>query len=97
MTHYVVVQLAPKDENTLKRYFAVGREAVEKNGGKPIAGGPDRAVLEDNGGGTAASVLLSFPSGEAAHAWINDPDLAEVHSLRRTGADTTITLLPPMV
>ena len=53
-------------------------------------------MLEENGGGTPASVLLTFPSGEAAQAWIDDPDLADVHNLRRTGANTTITLLPPM-
>jgi uncharacterized protein (DUF1330 family) len=96
MTHYVVVQLAPKDEAVLQRYFERGGEAVRKHGGKPIAGGPDVAVLEDNGGGIAARVLLSFPSAEAAHDWIDDPELAEVHDLRRRGAQTTITLLPPM-
>lgn len=96
MSHYVVVQLTPKDPALLERYFAVGRAAIEKHGGTAIAGGPDRKVLEDNGAGDPASVVLTFPSGEAAEAWINDPDLAEVHDLRRTGANTTITLLPPI-
>ena len=96
MSHLVVVQLTPKDPDILNKYFAVGRAAVEKHGGQAIAGGPDRIVLEENGAGAPASVVLSFPSGESAHSWINDPDLAEIHSLRRDGANTTITLLPPM-
>jgi len=96
MTHYVVVQLAPTDEAKLAEYFKVGGDAVKKHGGAPIAGGPNGKVLEDNGGGTPAKVLLSFPDGDAAQAWIDDPELAEVHALRRTGAKTTITLLPPM-
>ncbi len=96
MTHYVVVQLTPKDPEMLERYFAVGRAAVEKHDGLAVAGGPDRKVLEENGAGDPASVLLSFPSGAAAESWMNDPDLKEVHDLRRNGAHTTITLLPPM-
>lgn len=96
MTHYVVVQLAPKDQETLQQYYQVGGAAVKKHGGYPIAGGPDKAVLEDNGGGTSAHVLLAFPDAGSATAWIEDPDLAEVHALRRKGAHTTITLLPPM-
>ncbi len=96
MTHFVVVQLTPKNTEILDRYLAVGRAAVEKHGGTAIAGGPDRKVLEENGAGDPASVLLSFPSGAAAESWINDPDLKDVHDLRRNGANTTITLLPPM-
>ncbi len=93
MTHYVVVQLAPKDADTLAAYLKVGGAAVAKHGGEHIAGGPENKVIEDNGGGTPARVLLTFPSAEAAEAWIDDPELADVHALRRDGAHTTITLL----
>ena len=94
MPAYVVVQLAPKDEETLKRYYEVGGAAVRKHGGKPLAGGPAKQVLEDNGGGIPAHVLLSFPDEAAARAWIEDPELADTHAMRRAGAHTTITLLP---
>lgn len=97
MTHYVVVQLAPTNEETLKRYYAVGGAAVKKHGGQAIAGGLEVKVLEENGGaGAPVKVLLGFPSAEAAQSWIDDPELAEVHALRRSGAETKITLLPPM-
>lgn len=96
MPHYVVVQLAPKDETALSEYFKHGGAAVKKHGGTPIAGGAANTVLEDNGGGIPAKVLLEFPDADAARAWINDPELADVHALRRKGAHTTITLLAPM-
>jgi len=96
MTHYVVVQLVPKDPEVLNKYLAVGRAAIEKHGGSAVAGGASRIVLEENGAGAPANVVLTFPSGEAAQAWMDDPELAEVHDLRRAGADTTITLLPPI-
>ncbi|MCV6584599.1 MAG: DUF1330 domain-containing protein [Marinibacterium sp.] len=96
MPYYVAVQLAPTDPETLQKYFAVGADAVARHGGTAIAGGPDARVLEDNGGGPPAKVLLSFPDAASADAWITDPDLADVHALRRKGARTTITLLPPL-
>lgn len=96
MTHYVAVQLAPKDNEILAQYLKLGGDAVKKHGGKAIAGGPDIKVLEENGAGPATKVLLAFPSAHAAQAWMDDPELAEVHALRRAGAMTTMTLLPPM-
>jgi len=96
MTHYVVVQLAPKDDATLQQYFKVGGAAVKKHGGYPIAGGAGKKVIEDNGGGVPAHVLLAFPDAESVDAWMGDPDLAEVHALRRAGAVTTMTMLAPM-
>jgi uncharacterized protein (DUF1330 family) len=96
MTHYVAVQIVPKDMEVLNRYFAVGRAALEKHGGKVVAGGPDSKVLEDNGAGDPVKVLAQFPDAASAEAWINDPELADVHAMRREGAHTTITLLPPL-
>lgn len=96
MTAYVVVQLEPKDEAKLQAYYKLGGAAVKKHGGTAVAGGPGKTVLEDNGGGIPAHVLLMFPDAEAAQGWINDPALAEVHAMRRSGAHTTITLLPTM-
>jgi len=36
---------------------------------------------------------LSFPDKSAAQAWINDPDLADLHDLRRSAGHTEILLL----
>lgn len=94
MTHYVVVQLAVKDQAALDAYYKVGGAAVAKHGGAPLAGG-GKTVIEDNGGGTPAHVVLSFPDEASVRAWYDDPALVEVHNLRRKGAATTITLLPP--
>ena len=96
MTHYVVVQLAPKDQETLDQYLEVGGAAVKKHGGYPIAGGSEKKVIEENGGGVPAHVLLAFPDAESVTAWIEDPELEATHALRRAGAVTTMTMLPPM-
>ena len=96
MTYYVVVQLAPRNQKTLDAYFEVGGAAVKKHGGFPIAGGPGKCVIEDNEGGVPAHVLLGFPNRESVAAWMEDPELEQVHALRKAGAKTTITLLPPL-
>ena len=93
MTRYVVVQLEPTDQDKLQQYFKVGGAAVAKHGGQKVAGGADNEVIEDNGGGIPARVLLSFPDAKAAKAWINDPELADIHALRKAGSKTTITLM----
>ena len=95
MTHYVTVQLEVTDPEMMQQYRERGFEPVKKHGGEMIAGGPGCEVLEENGGGAPASVLLAFPSAEAARAWAQDPEFAEVYALRRRAAKTTITLLPP--
>lgn len=97
MTVFVVVQLSPKDPETLDRYFKVGGAAVKKHGGKPLAGGAGKRVIEANSDGRDGLppfVLLEFPNEAAVDNWLNDPELAETHGLRRSGASTIMTLLP---
>jgi uncharacterized protein (DUF1330 family) len=96
MTCYVAVSLVPQDKDALEAYFKLGGPAVKKHGGAPIAGGPDKRLIEDNGSGPGIHVLLKFPDEGAVDAWMQDPDLADVHALRRQGARTTMTLLPAM-
>jgi uncharacterized protein (DUF1330 family) len=96
MPHYVVVQLILKDAEVFAAYRAKGGAALAKHGGQPIAGGPEIEVLEDTGAGPSTCLIVAFPDAEAARAWINDPELAEVHAMRRDGAQTTILLLPPI-
>lgn len=96
MTHYAVVQIITTNAHALTEYRAHAADAVRKHGGRPFAGGPGSEVLEDFGAGATTNVIAAFPSAEAAHDWMNDPDLSEIHALRRKGAKTTITLLPEL-
>ena len=92
MPAYVTVQLEVIDAETFGEYRKVGGPAVAKHGGKPLSAG-NASLLYDAGIGTMPSVLLEFPDADAAQAWINDPELADVHALRNKGGKATITLL----
>ena len=96
MTHYAVVQLIPTDQAVLAEYRKLALAAVTKHGGRAFAGGPDAEVLEDTGAGSTMVLIVAFPDAVAARNWINDPELADVHAMRRKGAKTTIVLLPEL-
>lgn len=93
MPAYVTVQLKITDPAVFDEYRKVAGPAMAKHGAKPISSGKAE-VLYDAGLGAGPGVLLEFPSVEAVHAWLDDPEIAEVHALRNRGAAATLTLLP---
>lgn len=95
MPAYVTVQLEITDPDAFAEYRQVAGAALAKHGAKPISAG-HAETLYDAGLGASPSVLLEFADADAAHAWIADPEIAQVHALRNKGAKATLTLLPPM-
>ncbi|WP_424983602.1 DUF1330 domain-containing protein [Maritalea sp. S77] len=93
MAHYALITLVVKDQEKLAAYLKVGGPAVAKHEGKAIAGGPGSLSLQTPHGETRG-VVLEFPTPDHLTAWLQDPELAEVHALRNAGADTTILSLP---
>ena len=93
MTHYALVTMVVKDTEKLAAYLAVGGPAVAKHEGKPMAGGPKTEALQEPYG-TTKGVVLQFPSAAHVTAWLDDPELADVHALCNSAADVTILSLP---
>ncbi len=92
MTAYVTVQLKMKDAEAFEEYRKVAMDALAKHRARPVSAGAE--VLHEANVGQHPTVLLEFPDADAARAWLNDPELADVHAKRNRAADTTITLLP---
>ena len=95
VSHYVIVTLVVKDQEKLADYLAVGGPAVTKHDGRAFAGGPQTQVLQQPHGMTKG-VVLEFPSADHVTAWLEDPELADVHALREAAADVTMLSLPAM-
>ncbi|MBX2853886.1 MAG: DUF1330 domain-containing protein [Rhodobacteraceae bacterium] len=95
MPAYVTVQLKITDQAAFDEYRAVAMPALAKHGAKPLSSGQAEVLFDADVGQTPA-VLLEFPSADAARAWIDDPELVDVHALRNKGAAASITLLPLM-
>jgi uncharacterized protein (DUF1330 family) len=90
---YAVVQLTVTDPDAFKAYAEKAGAALAKYGAKPEAMTTAPTRIEGNAALPDRVVLLTFPDKEAALGWINDPELQDVHALRRASGTCDITLI----
>ena len=90
---YAFAELTVTDPKSLDAYRLKASEALARHGGKVEAASADSTALDGNPGIPDVAALLSFPNRAAAMAWIEDPDLADIHALRRSAGASDITLL----
>ena len=89
-----IAMITVTDKDTLGSYREKAADALAKHGGSVVAADPEPVVLEAAIDTPDITALLSFPTVEAAKAWREDPDLADIHALRNTGGKSTIVVLP---
>lgn len=92
MSVIAVINLSPKDPELLADYRQKAMQPLLDHGATILAAGPNTAL--ETGNGPLNSVVLSFPSQDAAEAWFNDPKLTEIHAQRNVAADSSISLVP---
>ena len=76
-----------EDNDLYLRYSRRSPEAVAKHGGKVVALGRLEEALESEESVEARKVmiLVEWPSREAFRAFLDDPDLKDLHPLREGG------------
>lgn len=94
MTVQALAMITVTDKDILGEYRSKASEALAKHGGSVVAADPAPVVLEAAGDRPDLAALLSFPTLEAAEAWIGDPAISELHQLRNKGGKSTIVVLP---
>ena len=90
---YAIAKMTVTNPEALTQYRDVAGAALEKHGGKVAAASGEFTALEGAPDMPNMAALLSFPDKEAAMNWINDPEIADVHALRRSGGVSDILLL----
>jgi len=90
---YAFANLTVSNPDALAQYRDVAGAALAKHGGKVEAASGAFTVLDGTPIEPSAAALLSFPDKEAAVAWATDPELADVHALRRSAGGSDILLL----
>ncbi|WP_136439593.1 DUF1330 domain-containing protein [Pacificoceanicola onchidii] len=90
---YAVVELTISDQASFDAYAKQAGAALVKYGAKPEAMSTEPTQIEGAGAAPGRMVLLSFPDKAAALGWIEDPELREVHALRRASGDCRIRLI----
>jgi len=93
MTTHAVVSLRITDPEKLGQYREKAADALARHGGEVVQASLELSVLEGNPVTPDGIAIVRFPDQGAARAWIGDPDLAEVHALRRRGGSSEIILL----
>lgn len=90
---FAYVHLKITDKEPLSQYREVAGAALSKHGGAVVSTSPEITELEGSLTTPNAAAILSFATKEAALAWINDPELENVHALRRACGESSIHLL----
>jgi uncharacterized protein (DUF1330 family) len=90
---YAIFKADVKRPEALASYREQAAVALAKHGGKVEQATPSPTALDGSPTITNVAAVLSFPDKGAAHAWINDPELAALHELRRSIGHTKFILL----
>jgi len=93
MTAYAIVTLTINDTQSLAEYRAVAADALAKHKAEAFHVSSEPMVIEGSDPAPDVVVILTFPDREHALAWINDPEIANVHTLRRASGASRILLM----
>lgn len=90
---YAYAKITVTNPEALAEYRDVANAALAKHGGKVEGAAREFTVLDGAPDMPNVAALLSFPDKDAAIAWSTDPELADVHALRRGAGASDILLL----
>jgi len=89
---YVYLNLTVTNPDTFAKYRKVAAPALNTHGCSVVNMSKENEIIDGDGTAPDISVLLSLPDKDAAHAWINDPELATTHELRRNSGTLSMLL-----
>ena len=90
---YAYAKLTVTNPESLEQYRDVAGEALAKHGGKVESASKEFTVLDGAPDAPNVAAILSFPDRDSALAWAKDPELQDVHALRRGAGGSDILLL----
>jgi len=90
---YAYARLTVIEPDALAQYRDVADNALAKHGGRVVTAAREFNVLDGSPDAPDVAAILSFPDRDAALAWSNDQELADVHALRRGAGKSDILLL----
>lgn len=90
---YATVHMTISNKDSLSAYREKAGDALAKHGGSVLSAAPSPTVFEGDISAPDMAAVLSFPDRDSALAWINDPELTDVHALRRGAGNSAIVLV----
>jgi len=86
MAYYSVLDVTPSTQDWIPSYLPIANKLVTKHGGKYVARTASHERLEGKGDPVGLRIIISWPSKEAALAFMNDPDYAPHLKARTEGS-----------
>lgn len=81
----VIVDIEVKNTDEYKKYIQLITPSVLNRGGQYLVRGGSPETL-DGDWVSSRMVVMQFPSKEIAKSWLNAPELAEIHNMRRNNS-----------
>ena len=92
MPAYFVAQIEIFDPEGYKDYLAGFMPIFERHGGRLLATTATETEVIEGNWGYPRTVLMEFPTHEAAKLWLNDPDYQALAEIRKRTAHTNLVL-----
>jgi uncharacterized protein (DUF1330 family) len=89
---YVIITEQVNDKEAMGAYARKAVQTVLAAGGNPIIAGPVDEVTEGEWHGTQ-TVVIEFPSVEAARAWYESPDYQAIIAERHSAANSNVIII----
>ena len=90
---YAFVKINVTNPASLQSYRDKAADALARHGGAVAQASRDLVALEGQPAIPDIAAVLTFPTRDDAQAWIDDPELADVHALRRNAGSSEIIML----
>jgi uncharacterized protein (DUF1330 family) len=94
MAAYLIAEMKWKDTAWLPDYLKVVPQLVAKHGGSYLVQTGEIERLEGTREATDGIVILEFPTLEAAHAFMDDPEYQDPKAARLKGTHSETILVP---
>lgn len=93
MAAYMVAQIEVHDPETYQKYLKGFMEVFERHGGELLATTAKETEVIEGSWALPRTVIMKFPSLEAAHRWHDDPDYQAIAAHRRASAQANLVLI----
>lgn len=90
MSHKILALITVENKEAIAKYREGAKDALAKHGGAVLSAAPISDTYEEGTNKPSSFALIEFPNKEAAQAWHNDPELQDLHALRRSSGQSTI-------
>ena len=93
MAAYAIAQIRINDPDDYQNYLAGFMPIFERHGGRLLATSKNTTTVVEGSWAFPGTVIMEFPSADAAHAWCDDPEYQALAQIRHRSADANLVIV----